>query len=140
MASSLPLGPTLVLSSVAETLLLVKLIPQHLPEHPFVFTFIRVLAVNTFLWAVWMIQIYPFFFSPLRHLPGPKVFRLSRKRVCYAKSSRVVSLSLAMAWLYFESLQALTSSAGSPKFKMMVSSIFEAFSTVTGCLSPTQKR
>ena len=32
------------------------------------------LALNVALWAFWIVIVYPYFRSPLRHLPRPKVY------------------------------------------------------------------
>ena len=35
-------------------------------------TFVQVWFLQFWLWAFWRVIIWPKFFSPLRHLPGPK--------------------------------------------------------------------
>ncbi|GIZ38370.1 hypothetical protein CKM354_000178800 [Cercospora kikuchii] len=50
---------------------IVKTFPQYLPEHALLYVFLRLLGVQLVLVAIWKVAIYPFFVSPLRHLPGP---------------------------------------------------------------------
>ncbi|KAF2402949.1 putative P450 monooxygenase [Trichodelitschia bisporula] len=64
--------PVLILTAAAEAFALTLLIPEHLPPHPFVWTLIRTSALNVGLYTLWTVFIYPFFVSPLRHLPQPK--------------------------------------------------------------------
>lgn len=72
MTSNIPFLPGLTLTSAAEAFLLTLAIPQYLPHNPFVWTFIRAVAVNVVFYALYTVFIYPFFLSPLRHLPKPK--------------------------------------------------------------------
>lgn len=48
-----------------------KAFPQYLPEHALLYVFLRLLGIQLALVAVYKVGIYPFFISPLRHLPGP---------------------------------------------------------------------
>jgi hypothetical protein len=57
--------------TVLLTLTIVKTFPQYLPQHALLYVFVRLLAVQLLLLAVWKLAIYPFFVTPLRHLPGP---------------------------------------------------------------------
>ncbi|EME78185.1 uncharacterized protein MYCFIDRAFT_50720 [Pseudocercospora fijiensis CIRAD86] len=70
--TSLPPSAVLVLASAVESAVAVALFPQHLPEHPLLYIFVRLLGVQTVAYAIYSIFIWPFFLSPLRHLPGPK--------------------------------------------------------------------
>lgn len=73
MASNIPAPLLAVLLAAAQTTLVLVAFPQYLPENPFAWTFIRLLGLNFGLWLVWRVFIYPFYLSPLRHLPMPKV-------------------------------------------------------------------
>jgi hypothetical protein len=66
---------TLGFAAVAEALAIVLLLPQYLPPHPLVWTLIRTVALNFGLFTFYQIFIYPFFVSPLRHLPHPTKVR-----------------------------------------------------------------
>ena len=60
-------------------------VPQALPER-FSRAVIRFLEYDIGLAVFFTVFIYPFFFSPLRHLPGPTV-RLSQPHLLYVVSS-----------------------------------------------------
>lgn len=73
MSSGIP-KPVLFMGVTAlESLLITLAIPQHLPEHPLLYVFFRLFAVQLALYLFYAITIYPRFVSPLRHLPEPKV-------------------------------------------------------------------
>jgi len=72
MAENIPTMPGLTIASAAEAFILILVIPQYLPHNPFVWTFIRALAVNIGFYVLYTVFVYPFFLSPLRHLPKPK--------------------------------------------------------------------
>lgn len=36
-------------------------------------TFLQLWILGLAVWAVWAVMLYPKYFSPMRHLPGPKV-------------------------------------------------------------------
>ncbi|KAF1817023.1 cytochrome P450 [Eremomyces bilateralis CBS 781.70] len=63
--------PLLIGSSLIESLAIITFLPQYLPANPLVWTLSRVLAVNSGILLVYLIFIYPFYISPLRHLPSP---------------------------------------------------------------------
>ena len=65
--------PALILGAAGEAFVLTLLVPQYLPHNPLLWTLLRTLPANFLIFAIWQIAIYPFFFSPLRHLPHPKV-------------------------------------------------------------------
>jgi hypothetical protein len=65
--------PKLLLAAVAEAAVITTLFPQHLPRNPLIWTLLCALALNFGLFTVYSVFIYPFFISPLRHLPRPKV-------------------------------------------------------------------
>ncbi|EON65612.1 hypothetical protein W97_04850 [Coniosporium apollinis CBS 100218] len=72
MAPSVPAPLLVVLLAAAQTVLVLVVFPQFLPENPFAWTFIRFISLNFGLWTIWRVFIYPFYLSPLRHLPMPK--------------------------------------------------------------------
>lgn len=47
--------------------------PQFRPDTPLTTDFPFFFGVNAGLWLFWTVFIYPFWCSPLRHLPHPKV-------------------------------------------------------------------
>lgn len=63
----------LAVAAIAEAFAITILLPQHLPHNPFVWTLLRTLALNFALYGTYELVLYPYFLSPLRHLPGPKV-------------------------------------------------------------------
>lgn len=60
--------------AVAYTVLTVQFVPQFSVNRSYLWTATVVYAAEFFLWTVWKSIIYIHFFSPLRHLPGPKVY------------------------------------------------------------------
>jgi hypothetical protein len=72
MASNVPAVPAFILASVVEAFIITLAIPQYLPHNPFLWTLIRTVGANLGLWAFYTVFVYPFFLSPLRHLPSPK--------------------------------------------------------------------
>lgn len=54
-------------------LILASLNPEIVPKARLTIIVLLSTIVNFCLWAFWQIFIYPSFFSPLRHLPRPKV-------------------------------------------------------------------
>jgi hypothetical protein len=65
--------PALALAAAAEAFAITILLPQYLPHNPFVWTLIRTTAANFGLFLFYHLILYPFFLSPLRHLPSPTV-------------------------------------------------------------------
>lgn len=63
----------MALSSVAGSLLLVNKSPAYSISASAVKTFLVLETIHILLGLVWKIVIYPKLFSPLRHLPQPKV-------------------------------------------------------------------
>jgi hypothetical protein len=47
--------------------------PEILPGTPLSKLFLGISAINSVICSIWFLYIYPNFFSPLRHLPQPKV-------------------------------------------------------------------
>ncbi|KAF1982572.1 putative P450 monooxygenase [Aulographum hederae CBS 113979] len=72
MAPNIPLIPLLVVSSVAESLLIVSFFPQYLPHNPLVYVLVRALAFNAAALAVYKVLIYPLLSPLARNLPHPK--------------------------------------------------------------------
>jgi hypothetical protein len=70
MVSTVPL---LFLSAAGEAFAISLLFPQYLPHNPFVWTLIRTTAANVTLYVIYHVFIWPFFLTPLRHLPQPGV-------------------------------------------------------------------
>lgn len=72
MASRLQL---LAFGSVAEAFILTLAIPQYLPANPLFWTLTRVAGFNFAVYytlaAIYNVVVWPFFLSPLRHLPNP---------------------------------------------------------------------
>lgn len=69
----IPAWPVIIGGAAVEAFAAVALFPQYLPENPFVYTFIRCLGFNVFLYLFYLIEVWPRMLSPLRHLPRPKV-------------------------------------------------------------------
>ncbi|PIA95983.1 Cytochrome P450 3A9 [Cercospora beticola] len=72
MASTLPLPVLLAFASVAESATLVTMFPRFLPETSIYYLFSRLLGLQLLCLAIYKLFIYPFYVSPLRHVPGPK--------------------------------------------------------------------
>lgn len=73
MAAAVPPSLIRLGINVLVTLTIVKTFPQYLPDHALLYVFVRLLALQLTLLAIWNLAIYPFFVSPLRHLPGPGI-------------------------------------------------------------------
>lgn len=108
MAAAVPPSLIRLGINVLVTLTIVKTFPQYLPDHALLYVFVRLLALQLTLLAIWNLAIYPFFVSPLRHLPGPGIKvsvgrRLERMHCSsiitdsYHHHHRAHSLLLAMA-------------------------------------------
>ncbi|KAL1628053.1 hypothetical protein SLS56_006094 [Neofusicoccum ribis] len=73
MAIDVPLPVLLFLISVPEALLVKYLAPeQNVQRVSFTLIVPILFGLNLSVWVFWNVFIYPFFFSPLRHLPEPK--------------------------------------------------------------------
>ncbi|KAK7553582.1 putative P450 monooxygenase [Phyllosticta citricarpa] len=72
MALDLPLPILLVLLSAPQALLVKALIPEQNLRVPITPIVLGLIAINFGVWAFYRVAIYPFFFSPFRHLPQPK--------------------------------------------------------------------
>jgi hypothetical protein len=62
-------------AAAGEAILITLLFREYLPKNPLLWTLIRAFIFNHVAYIVWIIGIYPYYFSPLRHLPHPKVFK-----------------------------------------------------------------
>lgn len=62
-----------VLSSVTAATLLVQFAPKYSILHSYIGTFLVLFAAQLLALATWTVVIYPKLFSPLRHMPEPKV-------------------------------------------------------------------
>ncbi|KAF2089548.1 putative P450 monooxygenase [Saccharata proteae CBS 121410] len=72
MAFDVPLPIALVLLSAPEALLVKTLIPDQNLRIPITPIVLGLISLNFALWVIYKVFIYPFFVSPLRHLPQPK--------------------------------------------------------------------
>lgn len=70
---SVPTPVILTLTSVSLCLLNVLVFPELLSDTKFTSLFLYVTGVLFCGWMIWKVWIYPAFYSPLRHLPKPKV-------------------------------------------------------------------
>lgn len=60
-------------SSIVSSILLVNLAPEYSVGGSYTWTAIPLFLLQWLRWAVYAVILYPRFFSPLRHLPGPSV-------------------------------------------------------------------
>ena len=67
-------------ASVLGSLVLTKRFPQYSPLASGLGTFFVLFLVQFALAAFWQVLIYPYYVSPLRHLPEPKVSITSSAR------------------------------------------------------------
>lgn len=63
----------LVFAAVAEAFVIILLFRDHLPKNPLLWTLLRCIIFNHVAFITWAMGIQPYFLSPLRHLPHPKV-------------------------------------------------------------------
>ncbi|EGP83633.1 putative P450 monooxygenase [Zymoseptoria tritici IPO323] len=61
-----------LLVTAVEAFVVASLFADHLPEHPLLRVFFRLLALNVGGYALYRIVIYPRLLTPLRNLPRPK--------------------------------------------------------------------
>ncbi|PPJ59924.1 hypothetical protein CBER1_11384 [Cercospora berteroae] len=78
MATNLALPVPLVFASLAESATLATFFPHFLPETSIYHLFPRLLGLNFLGLAIYQLFIYPFYVSPLRHVPGPKEVLVAR--------------------------------------------------------------
>nr|POE74308.1 cytochrome p450 97b3, chloroplastic [Quercus suber] len=71
MAPGIPAPALLLLVTAAESAVAIVALKQHLPEHPLVYVFSRLLGLQVLIYLIYKIFIYPFYLNPLRDLPGP---------------------------------------------------------------------
>ena len=77
----------MALSSVAGSLLLVHKAPDYSVSASAVKTFLVLETIHILLGLVWKVVLYPKLFSPLRHLPQPKVRPLLNPTTSLAKKT-----------------------------------------------------
>jgi hypothetical protein len=73
MGIPIPFPVLLLVAAGAEAGALVSIAHRHWIHTNFSGAFICTVALNTFLWMVYVVVIYPNFLSPIRRLPTPKV-------------------------------------------------------------------
>jgi hypothetical protein len=73
MAIEAPAPLLLLICTTIEALLVVLAKPDLLPQHFLVWLTVSLAAINSFIYLVYTVEIYPRWISPLRHLPLPKV-------------------------------------------------------------------
>ena len=66
-------GQIIALSALASAVLLVNVKPEYSLKASYLWTFLTLYFVQFFARSTWSWYIYPNFFSPIRHLPEPKV-------------------------------------------------------------------
>ncbi|KAF1989205.1 cytochrome P450 [Aulographum hederae CBS 113979] len=71
MAGKIPTPVALVLLTAIESFGAITFLPEYAPAKLSV-TIFYALSFNILLWIVYNVWIWPFFITPLRHLPGPK--------------------------------------------------------------------
>ncbi|EKG13519.1 Cytochrome P450 [Macrophomina phaseolina MS6] len=72
MPVDLPLPVKLLLLSAPEALLVKQFIPEQSLRVPITPIVLTLIGANFVVWLFWRVLIYPFFFSPFRHLPEAK--------------------------------------------------------------------
>ena len=77
----------MALSSVAGSFLLVHKAPNYSISASAVKTFLVLETIHILLGLLWKVVLYPKLFSPLRHLPQPKVRLLSKSTTYLAKNT-----------------------------------------------------
>lgn len=75
IASKLFGFPSLTLTSAAEVLLVLKLLPNQYSPSSHTGLALVVFLANYAFGVVFWFYLHPVFFSPLRHIPGPRVRR-----------------------------------------------------------------
>ncbi|KAI9845089.1 MAG: hypothetical protein M1837_005093 [Sclerophora amabilis] len=70
MSSWYPL-PQLTGASILGSALLVRVAPDYVLSHSYVWTAVQLFALLFSIWATWIVVFYPKLFSPLRDLPQP---------------------------------------------------------------------
>lgn len=73
MASKIASSRGLLLAALAESIIASLLFPQQLPKYTLPYLFLQLYSLQLAILAIYNVLIYPFFLSPLRHLPKPKV-------------------------------------------------------------------
>jgi len=73
MAFGISTPGLLLLAAAVQGMTLVSLAPQGFHSFTFTRAFICMTIINLSIWLLYILAIYPNFFSPLRDLPSPKV-------------------------------------------------------------------
>lgn len=141
MVSRVPVLPTIVFVSAAESFAAVIFVPEHLPQNPFVWALVRFIGLNIFLYLVYLIEIWPRILSPLRHLPRPKVCEEHARPGVQAVNHHLRERTHFLVMVLPSSIDrpGETFSDGSRRCQTMGLSISEASSIRTDCLSRIQK-
>lgn len=64
-----------LLLTIVESVLAFYSFPHIFPRENLSGAFLIFSAINGLMYGIWSCFIYPFFFSPLRHLPTPRTVR-----------------------------------------------------------------
>ena len=83
--------PQIFLSSIAGSFCLVRFAPQYALWDSYLATFLIFFLIGSLGGAVWKVFLWPKAFSPIRHLPQPKVCQFTYKDVrCTERIVRAV--------------------------------------------------
>jgi len=135
---------TLIVTT-ALTALLVYNFPRYLTVPRVSRTVLRFLIVDAILYIIWNSFIHPFFFSPLRKLPGPTVqcpFLSTPFHIPFSNTlfSRVITSSSATALHSLPLAQRVpNSSSGRPRFPMTACSVSALSETEKSSSPPRPK-
>ncbi|KAF5025491.1 hypothetical protein F66182_2396 [Fusarium sp. NRRL 66182] len=103
--------PSLTLAAAIESLLIIKLIPNQYSTRSHLIAVAAVVLVNYAFGVAFWGLLYPMFFSPLRHIPGPKAYVSAAHRSLVIKDKPSGDLFLELAEQYpGENLITLNSS------------------------------
>lgn len=80
--------PSLTLAAVIESFVAIKVFPDYYDSKSHLAAVFTILLVNYAFGIVFWGFLYPVFFSPLRHIPGPRV-RSSLSSVCSRTQSHM---------------------------------------------------
>jgi len=73
MAGKLPAPVVFIILTAIESVAVLQYLSRYLTDTPLKYVFGSAVAVNLVSYGFYTLYIYPYFVSPLRHLPGPKV-------------------------------------------------------------------
>lgn len=80
MAADIPMLWKLALASASFSLINILFFPHVFPDTYLSKLFFIFMGINASLYAIFRVAIYPYFLSPFRHLPEPKVSYPKRHR------------------------------------------------------------